>query len=61
MPKTKEFKKLMKNVEETYLGKKVPKKYKKRYGLIYDEDEILPLSYSIAKSKGIKIDKNTKK
>jgi len=57
MPKTKGFKELEKNVKETYLGKKVPKKYQKRYGKFYDEDEILPLSYSIAKSKGIIIDK----
>lgn len=57
MPYTKAFKKLMMNVEETYLGDKVPKKYQNRYGKKYDKKEIKPLSFAIAKSRGIKIDK----
>ena len=56
MPFTSDFKKLLENVEETYLGEKVPKQYRKRYGKRYDKKEIKPLAYSIAKSKGIKID-----
>jgi hypothetical protein len=61
MPKTKQFKSLIKSVEDTYLGKKVKKKYQNRYGKVYDEDEILPLSYSIARSRNIKTDVRRKK
>lgn len=56
MPKTKDFKKLLKNVKKTYLGKPVKKKYTKRYGKIYDLDEIESIAYGIAKSRGIKIE-----
>ena len=56
MPYTQDFKKLMKNVEETYLGDKVPKKYWGKYGKIYNKKDIEPLSFAIAKSKGVKID-----
>jgi hypothetical protein len=61
MPKTNAFKKLKRNVKKTYLGKQVPFEYRGRYGFRYDEDEITPLSYSIAKSKGILIDKKKRK
>ena len=57
MPLTKGFKELKSSVRKTYLGEKVPKKYRKRYGKVYDENDIKPLSYSIAKSKNIKIHK----
>ena len=57
MPYSKDFLKLMSNVEETYLGKEVPKQYRKRYGKRYDKKEIKPLAFAIAKSRGIKIDK----
>jgi hypothetical protein len=57
MPKTDAFKSLFKNVKETYLGKSVPKKYQKLYGKKYDKEEIKSVSYAIAKSRGIKIDK----
>jgi len=61
MPFTKEFRKLLKNVEKTYLGKPVKKKYQDRYGLRYDEGELEEIAFAIAKSRGIKIDKRRKK
>lgn len=61
MPKTKDFKKLMKNVEKTYLGKKVPSKYQSKYGKLYDEDEMESVAYAIAHSRGVKIDYKNKK
>lgn len=57
MPYTKAFKELKKSVKETYLGRPVPLKYRKRYGKRYDLSEMKKLSYAIAKAKGIKIDK----
>lgn len=56
MPLTKEFKKLMKSVEKNYLGKPVPTRFKKTYGKIYNKKDIEPLSYAIAKSRGVQID-----
>lgn len=56
MPFTKDFRKLLGSVEETYLGEDVPKKYRKRYGKIYNKKDIQQLAMAIAKSKGIKID-----
>lgn len=56
MPTTKDFKKLLENVEETYLGDKVPKKFQKSYGKIYNKKDIKPLAIRIAKSKGVKIE-----
>jgi len=56
MPFTQNFKKLLGSVEETYLGDVVPKKYRKKYGKIYNKKDIKPLTFAIAKSKGIKID-----
>lgn len=62
MPKTKDFKKLLKNVEHTYLGKPVKKQYQEKYGKFYDENEIESVAYAIARSRGIKIDlKNRRK
>ena len=55
MPLSKSFKKLLGNLSEEYEGKKVPRKYQKKYGKRYDKDEILSLGYAIAKSKHIKI------
>ena len=57
MPQTKDFKKLMKNVEDTYWGEKVPREYQKDYGKIYNKKDLETLSIRIAKSRGIKIDK----
>jgi len=56
MPKTKQFKKLLTNLEKNYLGEKVPKKYQKRYGKRYDKSEIESMGYAIARSKSIKTD-----
>lgn len=60
MPKTREFLRLRSSVKHAYLGKKVPKKYQSRYGKRYDKRDITGLSYAIAKSKGIKIDRRRK-
>jgi hypothetical protein len=57
MTKSKQFKELIKNVKNTYLGKPVKSKYKKKYGSIYDLDEIESIAYGIAKSKGVRIEK----
>ena len=54
MPETSAFKKLKKNVFETYLGKKVPKEYQKKYGKTYDESEVKSVAFAIAKSRRIK-------
>lgn len=47
----------MKNVEDTYLGDTVPKQFRNIYGKIYNKKDIKPLSFAIAKSRGIKIEK----
>jgi len=60
MPYTKQFKKLLDSVKETYLKKKVPQKYKNKYGKVYDKKEIKLVAYAIAKSRGIKIDKKNR-
>lgn len=56
MPTTKQFKKLMRNVKETYWGEDVPKQYQKDYGKIYNIKDIEIFSRRIAKSRGIKIE-----
>ena len=56
MPFTKDFKKLLENVEDTYLGDPVPKRYRKLYGKIYNKKDIEPVAFAIARSRGIKID-----
>lgn len=57
MPYTKDFRKLLKNVGDTYLREDVPKQYKRDYGKIYNKKDIEVLAIRIAKAKGIKIDK----
>lgn len=57
MPFNKSFEKLVKSTRKTYFGKEVPKKYKKKYGNIYDKEETKSIAFAIAKSRGIKIDK----
>jgi len=52
MPKTRKFKKLLKDVKEQYLGKKVPEKYRKKYGKIYDAEEVKSIAFAIAKKLG---------
>lgn len=56
MPKTKAFLELMENVEDTYWGKRVPKKYQKDYGKIYNKKDLEKLGIRIARSRGVKID-----
>lgn len=56
MPKTKDFQKLMENVEETYWGEPVPKRFQKDYGKIYNKKDLEKLGIRIAKSRGIKIE-----
>jgi len=55
MPKTRKFRKLLKVVKKQYLGKKVPRKYQKKYGKRYDSDEVERIAYAIATSKGWRI------
>ena len=57
MPYSKEFLKLLIDLEKEYLGRSVPKEYQARYGKIYDEDEIKSMGFAIAKSRGIRIEK----
>ena len=56
MPLTSQFKKLKESVEEFYLGKPVPTRFKKEFGKIYNKKEILPLAIKISKSRGIRIE-----
>ena len=57
MPLTSQFKKLQARVEESYLGKPVPTRFKKEFGKKYNIKDILPLSIKISKSRGIQIEK----
>ncbi len=57
MPYTRSFKKLKKRIEESYLGRPVPTRFKKEYGKKYNIKDILPLTIKISKSRGIQIDK----
>jgi len=57
MPHTKSFNRLLRNLEDEYLGEQVPNKYQNRYGKRYDKKDIKSFGYAIAKSKGIKIDR----
>ena len=56
MPLTLKFKKLKESVEEFYLGRPVPTRFKKEFGKIYNKNEILPLAIKISKSRGIQIE-----
>ena len=49
MPKTKKFRKLLKAVEKQYLDKPVPKMYQKKYGQVYQMDEVEGIAIAIAK------------
>lgn len=57
MPLSEEFLKLEKRIEREYLGKPVPTRFLKTYGKIYNKKDIRPLTYAIARSRGIKIEK----
>jgi len=61
MPLTREFKKLRERIRKNYLGKPVPTRFLKRYGKIYNKKDITPLTYAIAKSRGIQVDEIFKK
>lgn len=56
MPYTKDFKRLMERVKENYLGRPVPTRFKDKYGKKYNKKDIKPLSFAIAKSRGVQID-----
>lgn len=60
MPLSKDFLKLEKRIEREYFGKPVPTRFKKTYGKIYNKKDIRPLTYAIAKLRGIKIEKYSK-
>ena len=57
MPKTEAFNKLQKALKKQYLGEQVPKIYRDRYGKTYTKKDIESLSFAIAKSRGIRIEK----
>ena len=57
MPFTKQFKDLLKSTKKTYLGKKVPLKFRKKYGKEYDLKETKSIAFAIANKLNIKIDK----
>lgn len=56
MPKSNEFYRLRNTLAQTYLGKPVPKKYRKRYGKKYDLTDINEFTFALAKAKGIEVD-----
>lgn len=58
MPFTKDFIKLERRIEENYLGRPVPTRFQKEFGKIYNIKEIRPLTFKIAKSRGIQIEKH---
>ena len=60
MPYTKDFSKLLKNLDMEYLGAPVPKKYQERYGKRYDKKDVKSFAYAVAYSKGIKVHKGKK-
>ena len=55
MPKSKKFKALLKSTKEYYVGRKVPSKYRKKYGKIYDEEEAEQIAFAIGKKHGWRI------
>jgi hypothetical protein len=57
MPLSKDFLKLEKRIEENYLGRPVPTRFKKMYGKKYNKKDIRSLTYAIAKARGIRIER----
>lgn len=55
MPKTKKFKALIRSIRKQYLFKPVPLEYRKKYGKVYDKEEVKSIAYAIAKSKGWRV------
>ena len=57
MPLSKDFIKLEGRIEENYLGRPVPVRFQKEFGKIYNIKDIRPLTFKIAKSRGIQLEK----
>lgn len=55
MPFTKTFEKLLAATKHEYLGKKVPTKYQKRYGKVFDAKETKSIAFAIANKNKVKI------
>ena len=55
MPKSEKFRKLVRSMKKTYLGKRVPEKYQKRYGKLYDADEAEEIAYATGKKLGWRV------
>jgi len=55
MPKSKKFQRLLKATRTYYAGRKVPKKYWKKYGKIYSKEEAGRIAYAIARKQKMKI------
>lgn len=55
MPKTKSGKRFVRSVTNFYRGKKVPMKYRSRYGKVYSSKEAKSVAFAIAKKKGIRL------
>ena len=51
MPKSRKFKELIKSTRAYYTGKKVPAKYRERYGKVYSKKEAESVAYAIGKKK----------
>jgi hypothetical protein len=58
---SKKLKKLLKSTEQYYEGKKVPARYQKKYGKVYDKEEAKSIAYAIAKRQGWKVNRRKKK
>jgi hypothetical protein len=54
MPYTKKFEKLLKSTTKFYTGKKVPLKYRKRYGKVYSKKEAQSVAFAIGRKKGFR-------
>lgn len=54
---TKDFKRLEKRIEENYLGRPVPVRFQKEFGKIYNLKDIRPKAISLAKNRGIQVEK----
>ncbi len=55
MSETKKFKALIRSIRKQYLNKKVPVKYRKKYGKVYSKDEVKSIAYAIAKKQGWRV------
>lgn len=55
MPVTKKFSRLLRSVERHYIGKRVPVKWRPKYGKVYSRKEAKIIAISIARKKGWRI------